>query len=133
MQHLQLKRPGMNTSEVAKALEVSRSGYCSHRHKALRKRRVQDAALAAKIKQTFAANHSMYGSPRIMHALRHQGLRHGKNRSPGSCARKAAKCTRNAATCRAPPLPTKTLRWLPTSRSLSLASLTAIFTRASGS
>ena len=70
----------MNTTEVAQTLEVSRSGYNAHRHKSKSKRRAQDAALAIEVKQTFEANRSVYGSPRLMHALRRKGLHHGKNR-----------------------------------------------------
>ena len=80
MQQLHLQQPDMNTTEVAQTLEVSRSGYNAHRHKSKRKRRAQDAALAIEVKQTFEANRSVYGSPRLMHALRRKGLHHGKNR-----------------------------------------------------
>lgn len=80
MQQLHLQQPDISTAEVAQTLEVSRSGYNAHRHKSERKRRVQDVALAIEVKQTFEANRRVYGSPRLMHALRRKGLHYGKNR-----------------------------------------------------
>lgn len=70
----------MNIREACLTLAVSPGGYYAHRHKDLRPRRVQDAALALQISTAFAAARRTYGSPRLMHTLRRQGLRHGKNR-----------------------------------------------------
>ena len=67
----------MNLSELCLFLEVSRSGYHAHLHKP---RRVQDAALAREVREAFHASRRTYGSPRLRHALRRKGLRHGKNR-----------------------------------------------------
>ena len=80
MQQLHQETPEMNLHEAAQTLGVSRSGYYAHQRKERRPRRLQDAALATQIKDTFEAHRRVYGSPRLMHALRHQGLRHGKNR-----------------------------------------------------
>ena len=70
----------MNIEEACTTLEVSPSGYYAHLRKGLRQRRVQDAALALKIRATFTSSRHTYGSPRIMRALRSEGSRHGKNR-----------------------------------------------------
>jgi putative transposase len=80
MQRLVEQNSDMNLSEACKALEVSRSGFYAHRCKSAGKRRTQDATLAAEVQQAFVASRRTYGSPRIMHALRRQGQRHGKNR-----------------------------------------------------
>lgn len=70
----------MNLSFACQALSVSRSGYHAHRRKHERPRRRQDARLATEIRAAFAASRNTYGSPRLVHALRGKGLRHGKNR-----------------------------------------------------
>jgi transposase InsO family protein len=80
MQHLHQQHPGMDVAETARALGLSRSGFCAHARKPLRKRRSGDAALGLEIERTFIAARRTYGSPRILHALRQAGLRHGKNR-----------------------------------------------------
>ena len=80
MQHLLQAHPGMPIGELSAALDCSRSGYHAHRRKARRKRRSQDAALALQIRASFLAARGVYGCVRLMHALRAQGLRHGKNR-----------------------------------------------------
>ncbi|MEO6742086.1 MAG: IS3 family transposase, partial [Chthoniobacteraceae bacterium] len=80
MQELLHAHPGLPVGELSAALDCSRSGYHAHRRKARRKRRAQDAALALRIRQSFLAARGVYGCVRLMHALRQQGLRHGKNR-----------------------------------------------------
>jgi transposase InsO family protein len=70
----------MNLSFACQALGVSRSGYHAHRRKHERPRRRQDVRLATEIRAAFAASRNTYGSPRMVHALRGKGLRHGKNR-----------------------------------------------------
>ena len=80
MQRLHQHQPGMNVREVSQILDLSRGGYYAHRGQPLGKRRTQDAALAIEVQQVFHASRGVYGCPRIMHALRHKGLRHGKNR-----------------------------------------------------
>ena len=66
---------------LAEALEVSRSGFYSHRQKPDRPRRVRDALLAPLIAQSFARSRRTYGSPRVLCDLRELGERCGKNRS----------------------------------------------------
>jgi len=70
----------MNLTEACHTLGVSRSGYHAHLRKPRLKRRTQDARLATEIHHAFIASHRTYGSPRLVHALREKGLRHGKNR-----------------------------------------------------
>ena len=70
----------MNLSLACQALNVSRHGYHAHLRKHQRPRRRQDALLAAEIRAAFTASRSTYGAPRLVHALRAKGLRHGINR-----------------------------------------------------
>ena len=80
MQAILQQHPHMNIVEASVALDCSRSGYHSHLRKPRRKRRSQIAALASQIRSTFLAARGVYGCQRIMHSLRAQGLRLGKNR-----------------------------------------------------
>lgn len=70
----------MNLAKACQTLGVSRSGYHAHLRKHATPRRRQDAQLAIEIRATFTASRSTYGSPRLVHALRAKGLRHGNNR-----------------------------------------------------
>ena len=70
----------MRLTEACDTLNVSRSGYHAHLRKHQRPRRSQDAQLATEIHAAFTASRSTYGSPRLVHALRAKGLRHGNNR-----------------------------------------------------
>jgi transposase InsO family protein len=70
----------MNLAQACQILGVSRSGFHAHLRKHQRPRRRQDAQLATEIRAAFTASRGTYGSPRLMHALRHKGLRHGNNR-----------------------------------------------------
>lgn len=66
--------------ELARALEVSASGFYAHQHKPQGRRARQDRRLAQEIQRIFEANHRAYGSPRIRASLQRQGQLHGKNR-----------------------------------------------------
>ena len=70
----------MRLTEACDTLNVSRSGYHAHLRKHQRPRRSQDTQLATEIHAAFTASRSTYGSPRLVHALRAKGLRHGNNR-----------------------------------------------------
>lgn len=70
----------MHLHEICQALDVSRSGLHAHHHKASGQRRLQDDLIARELHDAFAASRQTYGSPRLVHALRRKGLRHGKNR-----------------------------------------------------
>jgi transposase InsO family protein len=80
MEELHREDPGMNVSEACVALGVSRSGYYAHRRKAQSKRRREDAELGPKVREAFVSSRGSYGSPRLVHALRREGLRLGKTR-----------------------------------------------------
>jgi putative transposase len=66
--------------EMADALEVSASGFAGHQHKDELPRRQADQELAARMLPLFAQSRGTYGSPRLVAALRRQGVRCGKNR-----------------------------------------------------
>ena len=65
---------------MAEALEVSKSGFFTHRHKEAGPRRQEDACLIAAIEPIFEESWQRYGSPRVVQALRERGQRCGKNR-----------------------------------------------------
>ncbi|VVM06780.1 hypothetical protein MAMC_01236 [Methylacidimicrobium cyclopophantes] len=67
-------------TELAEALEVSRTGFHAHQHKDQGERRRQDNQLRASIEPLFQASRQTYGSPRIARALRNSGKICGKNR-----------------------------------------------------
>lgn len=70
----------MNLAQACQTLGVSRSGYHAHLRKHQCPRRRQDIQLATEIRAAFSASRGTYGSPRLVHALRDKGLRHGNNR-----------------------------------------------------
>jgi transposase InsO family protein len=80
METLHREDPGMNVCDACAALGVSRSGYYAHRRKPQARRRAEDAELGPKVREAFVASRGNYGSPRLVHALRRQGLRLGKTR-----------------------------------------------------
>ncbi|MGH9643709.1 MAG: IS3 family transposase [Terriglobales bacterium] len=67
-------------TEMADALDVSKSGFFAHQRKEECPRRQQDEALCQAMEPIFVASRKTYGSPRMMHALRRKGWRCGKNR-----------------------------------------------------
>lgn len=67
-------------TEMADALEISKSGSVAHQRKEERPRAQQDEQLSQVIEAIFVASRKTYGSPRIMHALRRRGWHCGKNR-----------------------------------------------------
>ncbi|MFO1440082.1 MAG: IS3 family transposase [Verrucomicrobiaceae bacterium] len=74
--------PG-NTHSIAamcQTLEVSRSGYYEHTHKARRPRRQQDQLIATKLVEGFKLSRKTYGSPRLREVLKAQGLGVGRRR-----------------------------------------------------
>jgi putative transposase len=66
--------------ELAEALGVSRSGFYAQRQKAQRPRRCADAEIGNVLEALFAGSRQTYGSPRLRHALRGEGVSCGKNR-----------------------------------------------------
>lgn len=65
---------------LAEALEVSESGFATHRRKSQRSRRREDAVLRPLVAASFEQSRRTYGSPRVRLDLRDQGHRCGKNR-----------------------------------------------------
>ncbi len=76
----QVKASQAKVSTLCALLGVSRSGYYAHLRKAKGQRRQQDQHLAEQIEEVFCASRATYGSPRLVDALREQGVRCGKNR-----------------------------------------------------
>jgi putative transposase len=66
--------------ETCAALEVSPSGFYAHRHKANRPRRHEDRVLSAHLKHAFEQSGHTYGSPRLVLALREEGVFTSKTR-----------------------------------------------------
>ncbi|MDZ4403530.1 IS3 family transposase [Prosthecobacter sp.] len=61
-------------TDMRQTLEVSRSGYYDHTHKAHRQRRQQDQAIATQLVEGFKLSRQTYGSPRLREVLKAQGL-----------------------------------------------------------
>jgi transposase InsO family protein len=74
--------PEFSIAELAQTFAVSRSGYYAwHQRQAEPGPRTrQNAVLLAHIQSIFQENQERYGSPRIFHTLRQQGIRCGHNR-----------------------------------------------------
>lgn len=73
--HLQEK--AVSVSAACRVLEVSRSGYYAHRRAKPSPKRLHERA---HVRAAFAASGASYGSRRVMHAVREQGLRIGRYR-----------------------------------------------------
>ena len=69
-----------DVSALCALFKVSRSGYYAHRRKTQGQRQQQDQHLAQQIEEVFYASRATYGSPRLVAALREQGVHCGKNR-----------------------------------------------------
>jgi hypothetical protein len=72
-----LQQEAVSVSRACRLLEVSRSGYHAHRRAKPSAQRLQEQT---RVKAAFAASGASYGSRRVMHALRSQGLRLGRYR-----------------------------------------------------
>lgn len=72
-----LQQEAVQVSHACRLLQVSRSGYYAHRSATPSARKLQEQT---HIKAAFAASGASYGSRRVMHALREQGLRIGRYR-----------------------------------------------------
>ncbi|TWX65185.1 IS3 family transposase [Colwellia demingiae] len=55
-------------------LDVSRSGFYAWRRRPRSMRAINDADLLLNIKKVFNNNHQTYGSPRVFHALKREGI-----------------------------------------------------------
>ncbi|MBV8627470.1 MAG: IS3 family transposase [Paraburkholderia sp.] len=73
--HLQQK--AVSVSDACRVLQVSRSGYYAHRRARPSPKSLQEQA---HVKAAFAASGASYGSRRVMHAVRAQGVSMGRYR-----------------------------------------------------
>jgi putative transposase len=72
-----LQQEAISVSHACRVLQVGRSGYYAHRRARPSVRSLQEQT---HVKAAFAASGASYGSRRVMHALREQGLGIGRYR-----------------------------------------------------
>jgi len=65
---------------LCKVLGVSQSGYFAWRGRPASQRQREDLVLLAHVRSSFALSNETYGSPRMTHELRDQGLKAGRRR-----------------------------------------------------
>jgi transposase InsO family protein len=65
---------------LCKVLKVSPSGYFAWKNRPASRRQREDLVLLAHVRSAFALSHETYGSPRMTHELREQGLAAGRRR-----------------------------------------------------
>lgn len=65
---------------LCKVLGVSQSGYFAWKSRPASRRQRDDLVLLAHVRAAFALSHETYGSPRMTHELRDQGLDAGRRR-----------------------------------------------------
>jgi putative transposase len=66
---------------LCKVLGVSESGYFAWRSRPASRHQREDMVLLAQVRSAFALSNNTYGSPRMTHELRGQGLRVGRRRT----------------------------------------------------
>ena len=67
-------------ARVCKVLDVSPSGYFAWKNRPASARQREDLVLLAQVRSAFTLSHETYGSPRMTHELREQGLPAGRRR-----------------------------------------------------
>jgi putative transposase len=72
-----LQQEAVSVSNACRVLQVSRSGYYAHRRAMPSMKTLQEQT---HVKAAFAASGASYGSRRVMHAVREQGVRLGRYR-----------------------------------------------------
>jgi len=72
-----LQQEATSVSHACRVLQVSRSGYYAHRRAKPNTKSLQERT---QVKAVFAASGANYGSRRVMHALRQQGVHIGRYR-----------------------------------------------------
>jgi transposase InsO family protein len=65
---------------LCKVLDVSPSGYFAWKNRPASRRQREDLVLLAHVRSAFSLSHETYGSPRMRHELREQGLAAGRQR-----------------------------------------------------
>lgn len=63
---------------LCKVLAVSPSGYFAWKNRPASRRQREDLVLLAHVRAAFSRSHETYGSPRMTHELREQGLEAGR-------------------------------------------------------
>ena len=66
---------------LCKVLGVSESGYFAWRNRPASRRQREDMVLLAHVRSAFTLSNGTYGSPRMVHELRDQGLQVGRRRT----------------------------------------------------
>jgi putative transposase len=74
------ERASIPVARACRVLGVSRSGYYQWLHAEASGRSIDDAVLAAEIKEIFLEHKGRYGAPRVRRALRRRGARPSKKR-----------------------------------------------------
>jgi putative transposase len=74
------ERENIPVARACRVLRVSRSGYYQWLHREPSGRSVDDAVLAAEVKDVFQEHRGRYGAPRVRRALRRRGTRPSKKR-----------------------------------------------------
>ena len=59
---------------LCQVLDVSPSGYFAWKNRPASRRQREDLVLLAHVRSAFSLSHETYGSPRMTHELREQGL-----------------------------------------------------------
>lgn len=72
-----LQQEAVSVSNACRVLQVSRSGYYARRRAKPSMKTLQEQT---HVKAAFAASGASYGSRRVMHAVREQGVRLGRYR-----------------------------------------------------
>ena len=67
-------------ARLCKVLDVSPSGYFAWKDRPASARQREDLVLLAHVRSAFTLSHETYGSPRMTHELREQGLAAGRRR-----------------------------------------------------
>ena len=66
---------------LCKVLGVSQSGFFAWKNRPASRRQREDMVLLAHVRSAFALSNGTYGSPRMTHELRDQGLQAGRRRT----------------------------------------------------
>lgn len=74
------ERANLPVARACRVLQVSRTGYYNWLHAEPSSRSIDDATLAAEVKEVFHDHRGRYGAPRVRRALRRKGPRPSKKR-----------------------------------------------------
>lgn len=89
---IEAHRDQYSTSRLCALLGVSRSGYLQWRRRRPSDRALANAALDAQVAALHAESGRSYGRPRLVHALRKQGMQIGHERIRRSLRRQGLRC-----------------------------------------